>query len=108
VNRSQPVLDVVPTYIAAGEGYILFDHAIYTPTELSRDVIEFAVGAGFVLDEETVEKWEYIEDEPEWLRGVEWEAIDYLNAHHTPNGGWWCHDGYAGAFGCWPITEDDA
>ena len=104
----RPVLDVIPTYIAAGEGYILFDHGLYSPTELARDVVEFAVGAGFLLDYETSQDWDIVDIDPEWLYEVESKAIDYLNDHHTPNGGWWGHDGYAGAFGCWPITEDDA
>lgn len=99
-----PVIEVLPTYIAAGEGYILIDHRAYNPTELAEQVIMFAAEVGFDAPQTPIDEvWE-----GEFLNDVEAEAIDYLNDHHAPNGSWWGHDGEAGAFGCWPNTEDDA
>lgn len=105
--NAQPVLDVVHVYVAAGEGYILFDHGVYTPTELARDVVEFALEAGFGLSEQDADAWEFIDEDVDRLYWLEDEAIDYLNTHHCPEGGWWGHDGDAGAFGCWPVPEED-
>lgn len=105
-NWAQPIIDVVPIYIEAGEGYLLFDHALYNPTELSREVIGFAVLCGFPLSADDIEAVGYYDDET--LGSIEYDAINYLNDHHAPSGSWWGHEGYAGAFGCWPITEDAA
>ena len=102
MNYTSAVIAVLPTYIALGEGYILISHGIYNPEQLSREVIEFAEYAGFKVAEEVYE------DGYEWLDEIESEAIDYLNEHHAPDGAWWGHDGEVGAFGCWPITEDEA
>jgi hypothetical protein len=104
---TEPTLDTLNLYIERGEGYILLDHAIRTPEELDSEVIRFAQDCGYVMDPDDAEGWERYED----LLGREHladEAIDWLNAHHCPSGAWWGHDGDAGAFGCWPITEDDA
>jgi hypothetical protein len=98
VNYAQAIINILPTYIAMGEGYILFDHGTSTVEELSRDVIGFANDLGFGND---------TPDDLDWLAYVEDKAIDYLN-DLAPEGAWFGHDGEVGAFGCWPITEDDA
>ncbi len=76
----------------------MFPHALYNVEELATEVIQFAMDFGFKTD---------IPSDPEWLAYVEDKAIDYLN-ELAPEGSWFGHDGEVGAFGCWPITEDDA
>lgn len=107
MNAYQPIIDVIPTYIAAGESYILFDHALYTPEELTLEVIGLAEAYGWVMNPEDAEQLRRYEDLL-GLEHLEGEALDYLNTHHAPEGAWWGHDGYAGAFGCWLNTKDNA
>jgi hypothetical protein len=104
---TEPSIETLSLYIQNGEGYIALDHAIRTPEELLRDVITVALECGFVLSDEDLEEFENT-TESEWLYFVEDEAIQWLNTHHCPDKAWWGHDGVAGVFGCWPITEDDA
>lgn len=93
------------------------DHATHNTTDLDREVIRFAEDLGWA-----VEPAVYLElvpllsdDNPVWdedpdkagqvLSWFQDEAIDYLNEHACPDGYVWEHDGHAGAFGCWRITE---
>lgn len=108
MNRYQPILDVIPVYIAAGEGYIFLDHGSYTVDEMAADIIDFAVEAGMPFTAEDRDQLEHIGEDPDWRDDTERTAIDYLNTHHAPEGAWWGHDGYAGAFGCWLNTKDNA
>ena len=93
------------------------DHSLYNTTDLERQVIRLAEDLGWA-----VEPAVYLElvpllsdDNPDWdesedsaREALGWfhdEAIDYLNEHACPDGYVWEHDGHAGAFGCWRITE---
>jgi hypothetical protein len=94
------------------------DHASHNTEDLERAVIRLAEDLGWA-----VEPAVYLElaallphDSPLWDEDPEqaaqtlgWfhdEAVDYLNEHACPDGYVWEHDGHAGAFGCWRITED--
>ena len=95
----------------------VIDHSLYNTTDLERRVIRLAEDFGWA-----VEPAVYLElvpllsdDNPVWYESEDnaraalgWfhdEAIDYLNEHACPDGYVWEHDGHAGAFGCWRITE---
>jgi len=94
-----------------------FDHSLYTVTELDREVVMLALDLGWSLDDSSALQlaalidftnpvWdEKPQDSAQMLGWFHEEAIDYLNEHVCPDGWVWEHDGHAGAFGCWRITE---
>ena len=104
----EPTIETLNRYILLDEGYIMFAHVFYTVDELAADIIDFAIKAGMPVDVGIDDRLDHIGEDPDWRDSMENEAIDYLNTHHCPEGAWWGHDGYAGAFGCWPNTKDNA
>jgi len=95
--------------------WVAIDHALYNTTDLERRVVGLALDLGWSpvdpdgLDALMMEGSPVWDEDPdksaEMLGWFHDEAIDYLNEHACPDGYVWEHDGHAGAFGCWRITE---
>ncbi len=78
-----------------------FDHGCRNVEELAQDIVDLAREFGFKPKPMTEEECE----DPEAWDWAEEEAIEFLNDNVCPEGCYWGHDGYAGAFGLWRIEE---
>ena len=99
--------------------WLAVDHTNYSTRDLNREVIRLAEDLGWVVEPAVyLELVPLLDDSsPLWSENesasdetLGWfhdEAVEYLNAHACPNGCVWEHDGNAGAFGCWRITEEN-
>ena len=111
-------LAVAEQYVGRALSYVLFDHLLYTPYELDRAVIAFALEHTKWQEDLTREEQATLaedlrvgdarggadpDDSDHRTHVYYWAeaAIDYLNEHYTFGRAWWGHDGTAGAFGCW-------
>lgn len=101
-------------------GGVVFDHSLYTPTELETGVVELAIYAGMLDGREDAEQhrdlWGSLVTAPDLdvdselrthLAGWHDDAVEFLNDSVCPPGFAWFHDGEAGVFGCFRIEEDD-